>query len=356
MHCLSHRRGLTLVELLAVIAIIGLLAGLLIPAVQSSRESARRTQCNNNLKQIGVALQQFANANNDSLPPGNVSPGKSYDASGSTVSYYTFDFGSTTMFLLPFIGEHTLLAAAYDMSEPQMHDGVRYVYPQGRSNSSAMIPGGTKAVRTVDIATYRCPSDMNIRPTAWQYTSPYFYARYNYTSCAGPIGWWFDTANPCPVDALVATFKKSGTGSNKTPGIFGEYSNASQLTPRTIADMRCRIAAVRDGMSNTIMFGETRPDCCAYLMYGWGQTGNGCGWATTVLPLNYDTCQLSATASPCNKGDAPNFRCNGFRSLHPGGVSFVMGDGRVVFLNETVDHETYQRLGAKADGLSISDY
>lgn len=353
---MKSQRGMTLIELLVVIGIVGMMAIMLLPALQSARESSRRTHCNNNLKQIGLALQQYANANSDSLPPGSVSAGKGYDASGNPVAGgINFDLGSTTMFLLPFVGDYQWLYSAYDMSEPQMHDGVRYVYPS-RSNSSAFIPGGTAAVNTVDIPTYRCPSDMNLRPTAWQYNKPFSFSRNNYTSCAGPIGWWFNAAAPCPVDALNALFPKKSTGSNRVPGVFGEYRTAILLNPRTIADMRCRIAAVRDGMSNTIAIGETRPDCCDYLMNGWGQTGNGCGWATTVLPLNYDSCQLSPTASACHTPFAPNFRCNGFRSMHPGGVSFVMCDGRVVFLPDTIDHETYQRLGAKADGLLILEY
>lgn len=361
MNCriMTRRTGLTLVELLAVIAIIGLLAAMLLPAVQSVRESARRNQCSNNLKQIGVALQRFGNVNNDRFPPGNVAIGN-WDAS----PYQYFNLGSATMYLLPFLGGYDNLAAAYDMSEPrltQLYDAVarKWIFTPQRLNSTAVIPGTSTAARTVRIPTYICPSDVIRRPDHWIYRTPYNIAPYNYVASGGPIMWWVGSSSTsCRELDGLATFRRPPTGSNRVPGVFGNFSTANQQWPYTIPEissMYCSYAAIRDGLTYTIAFGESRPDCNDGLLNGWGGIDNGCQGATTVLPLNYDTCQVQANAPVCNRPGPTAWHSNGFRSLHTGGVNFVFCDGRTVFLSETIDHSTLQRLGAKADGEVLDE-
>ena len=349
-----------------------MLAALLLPAVQTVRESSRRTQCTNNLKQVGLALQRFAEINGGRFPPGNVSVGN-----WDTSPYTYFNVGSTTMYLLPYIGDYTSLYSAYDMSEPrlsQLYNSAtgKWIFHDTavggageRQNPSAMVPGTTTAVRSVRIPTYICPSDVIGRPTYWIYRTPYNVAPYNYVASTGPV-MWESSAPECAYLNSLATFAKPRTGSNRTPGVFGDYANMARFPPYTrldISSIYCSIAAIRDGLSSTIAFGESRPDCADGLLNGWGSTGNGCGGATTLLPLNFDTCQLQPSASVCNRpgpsvngsNTTPTWHGNAFRSLHPGGVNFLLCDGRVVFLSETVDHETLQRLGAKADGLVLNE-
>jgi prepilin-type N-terminal cleavage/methylation domain-containing protein/prepilin-type processing-associated H-X9-DG protein len=358
------RRGLTLIELLAVVAIIGLLAALLLPAVQTVRESSRRTQCTNNLKQMGLALQRFAEINSGRLPPGNVGVGN-----WETSPFSYFNIGSTTMYLLPYVGDYVSLYSAYDMSEPRLsqlynsatgkwifHDTANGGAGE-RQNPSRTVPGTTTPVRSVRIPTYICPSDMIGRPSHWVYSAQFNYAPYNYVASTGPVMWWAGQPECAYLNGLAA-FAKPRTGSNRTPGVFGDYANVAEFPPFTrpdISAMYCSIAAIHDGLSYTIAFGESRPDCADGLLNGWGSTGNGCGRATTLLPLNFDTCQLQANAPICNRPGPNTWHSNAFRSLHSGGVNFLLCDGRVVFLSETVDHETLQRLGAKADGGVLNE-
>lgn len=333
------RCGLTLVELLAVVAIIGLLAGLLLPAVQSVRETARQMQCANNLRQIGIGIGRYAQANQDALPAGSIAP---YRLSSSLIE---FKLGSATMFLLPFIGEYLYLYDGYDMSEPPLYVSGSAVFPS-RNNASAKVPGTTTEVRSVSIPTYACPTDVNARPNPGA-------ARLNYIGSAGPAMWWAGVPECNYVNAM-SVYAKPNTGSIRRPGVFVDYGTALQLgPPPTYADMRCRLAAVRDGLSNTIFFGESRPDCFNSLWNGWGSAINGAGNGTTLAPLNFDTCQPDAP-SPCNQPNA--WHANGFKSLHRGGVTFLMGDGTVSFMSELVDVKILQRLGAKADGEIIEAY
>jgi prepilin-type processing-associated H-X9-DG protein len=116
------------------------------------------------------------------------------------------------------------------------------------------------------------------------------------------------------------------------------------------------MADVTDGLSNTIFVGEQRPKCSAHTR-GGGWSGSSKWGAFTQIPINFDTCRTSTEASAQGK-DFCYADCNwnaaeGFHSLHPGGAQFVMGDGSVRFLPQTIDMVTYNRIGAKADGLPV---
>lgn len=360
-------RGFTLVELLTTIAIIGLLVAMLMPAIQSARESARRTHCGNNLKQLGVALAQYALANSDSFPPGESYWGNSQGAvPGATM----FDHGSLTMYLLPFI-EYPQLYSAYDMSEPVFSGSAVPFNASGGNyrNSVVTLPGSSTPIYETKIPTYQCPSDPQGQiPVTLQQYSNYKRARLNYIGCVGP---YVRGAPGCLteimgfVNAVGANIRKL-TGSNRMPGVFSHYvwTRANTLNrdvnPPQLSALRCRLSAVRDGLSNTILMGEALPDCSWELFVGgWGNAQDSNGRGSTIVPLNYDTCQTgpSGVSPPCNNpsNESGDFSL-GFRSRHPGVVGFVTGDGRVVFLSDTIDYLTYQRLGAKADREAVGDY
>jgi len=131
-----------------------------------------------------------------------------------------------------------------------------------------------------------------------------------------------------------------------SPG--GQAGPFDRLLPSFTAVKHCT-----DGLSNTIFFGEVLPACSVHHSAGWIDTNNGQGFTNTLVPINFDTCQTDLSASPCNHS------CNwttemGFRSRHPGGAQFLFGDGSVHFLTESIDHQTYQHLGAKSDGEAVS--
>lgn len=363
---MTRTRGFTLVELLATIAIIGLLVGLLMPAIQSARESARRTQCGNNLKQLGLALAQYSLANSDSFPPGESYWGNS---SSSFPGATLFDHGSLTMYLLPFI-EYSQLYSAYDMSEPSFSgSGVPFNSSGGNyANSNANIAGTTTKIYTAKISAYQCPSDpQGTIPDTLQKYSGYNRSRLNYIGCVGP---WVRGAPACFTEMMalanaVSTNLKKLTGANRMPGVFSHLVFTRVNTPNyavnppQLSALRCRSAAIYDGLSNTILMGEALPDCSWELFTGgWGNAQDSNGRGSTLVPLNYDTCQTgpSGISPPCNNPLESGDFSLGFRSRHPGVVGFVMGDGRVVFLSDTMDYTTYQRLGSKADREVVGDY
>ncbi|MEI6238976.1 MAG: DUF1559 domain-containing protein [Planctomycetia bacterium] len=355
---MEHRRGFTLIELLVVIGIIGLLVAILLPAVQSVRESSRRAHCQNNLKQIGIGLHGYAHSRKDSFPGGETSV---VGTNGNSFSH-----GSTTMYLLPYI-EQQRVYDYYNMSEPVFaYDSV-----PAFNQDQAVVPGTTKRVSSLSIPTYVCPSDQAAGALPATCSSLFGYARsrLNYIGCVGPWTMWANASCPGTVNSfnLFGTAAQKLTGINQMPGVFSSLYYAvgvgnSQYYGKPFpgfAAGRCRLREISDGLSKTIAFGEARPDCSFWLFLGWGFTPNSNGRGNTLVPLNYDTCDpgsLGNGVPDCQKPFNGNWLSYGFRSRHPGGVGFLMADGAVVFLSENIDHETLQRLGAKADGQAIGSY
>ena len=98
--------------------------------------------------------------------------------------------------------------------------------------------------------------------------------------------------------------------------------------------------------------GEIRPLCSWHGDNGWATTNNGNGYCSTIIPINYDTCQGADAANGCNRFCNWNTEA-GFKSSHPGGAQFLFGDGSVHMLTEDIDYMTYQHLGGKADGSAF---
>jgi prepilin-type processing-associated H-X9-DG protein len=109
---------------------------------------------------------------------------------------------------------------------------------------------------------------------------------------------------------------------------------------------------ITDGLSKTIFMGEVRVACSEHAQAGWATTNNGNGYCTTLIPINYDTCDANAP-DPCHRPCTWNTDV-GFKSAHAGGAQCLFGDGSVQFLNDAIDHQTYQFLGAKADGNPVT--
>jgi prepilin-type N-terminal cleavage/methylation domain-containing protein/prepilin-type processing-associated H-X9-DG protein len=297
------RRAFTLVELLVVIAIIGVLVALLLPAVQAAREAARRTQCVNNLKQIGIGLHNYHDTLRV-LPPGAF-------WAGATTSNSR---GSILLHILPFIEQQTL------------YDKVDFnSAPEGQT-----LPGGGLIAATI-IKTYVCPSEKSTGLLNGR-------AIHNYCASSGPTAHGNNSACACSTYSAWNAYAISPYGSAT------DFAGPFLRIPNTPV----RLADVTDGLSNTIFFGEVRRDCSAHVRGGWVQSNNANGLTSTLIPINFDTCN-DAAADGCNRP------CNwstelGFKSLHPGGANFLFGDGAVRFLTQNIDHDNYQALGGKADG------
>jgi prepilin-type processing-associated H-X9-DG protein len=291
---------MTLVELLVVMAIIGTLVALLLPAVQAAREAARAAQCINNLKQIGVAVHNYEQGKK-LLPPGAI---RQSDGRRG---------GSVFVHLLPML-EQPALYQAFDFKKSNVDDTT--------------LPGTGERVDSVVISSLICPTDE--RELRYDGRVPH-----NYLASRGPTETWSNPSTPCVhpwVDLALAP--------NDDPKLFAG--------PFTRVGVQEQIAAITDGLSATIFFGETRPLCSEHCRNGWAASNNGNGFATTLIPINYDTCDDNA-ADPCHRSNTWNTEV-GFKSAHAGGANFLFGDGSVRYLGEGIDHATYQLLGAKDDG------
>jgi hypothetical protein len=210
--------------------------------------------------------------------------------------------------------------------------------------------GGMLLVGTV-VPIYQCPSDGSNRiittgagslPAAQRKCQPS-----NYYPSMGPTLSISNSGScSCPLYSTFKSYSRTATDANKPAGMF----------TRNGWNFMCRMAEVEDGLSNTIMVGEVRPKCSNHVRQGWSRSNK---WgAFTQIPINFDSCRTKAEADAEGK-DYCYADCNwnsevGFKSLHPNGAQFVLGDGSVKFLTQTIDLWTYQYLGDKADKKAFS--
>jgi prepilin-type N-terminal cleavage/methylation domain-containing protein/prepilin-type processing-associated H-X9-DG protein len=291
----SWRPAFTLIELLVVIAIISTLIGLLLPAVQKVREAAARLKCDNNLKQIGLALHNYHDVNRH-FPAGYVS---GVAANGSDTGP---GWGWAT-YILPNI-EQTGLYSALHLDQP-------------------IEAAANAGPRVTPLSIYFCPSD----------TAPPTSLAMNF-SASGAAG-----ASIC----VVASANYVGVFGDSEPGVDGEgvfFRNS------TIA-----IKDITDGASSTLLAGER-----SVKMGPATWTGSVTG-ANMYEPLNGPQVEdgsgmvLGQARRPPG---APNGEVNEFSSRHHGGANFVFADGHVAFIPASIDPAIYQALATRAGGEPIS--
>jgi prepilin-type N-terminal cleavage/methylation domain-containing protein len=330
---ISIKTGFTLVELLVVIAIIGILISLLLPAVQAAREAARRMQCTNNFKQMGIAMHTYHDALK-SFPSGYVT---------NAVTAPVTEFGDDA----PGWGWGALIL-------PYMEQTA--LYDQLMSNKlSAWHTGNAEAVRR-NIATFLCPSDPRSQEltdiegdTEWQlltyndsgtFTNPDFvgrgiqFGRSSYVACNGTEESW----------------------------LFGgtEVTNGGDALVRQWADgaffrnSRTTIGSITDGTSNTILLGEcastlgnktwvgVHPDATVWCKHPNRVIDNEPPATLVLFHSGPSEAEYSLegryTVHPPN---SPNAMACGTYSHHTGGMNALYGDGSVPFISTTVNHLEY---------------
>jgi prepilin-type processing-associated H-X9-DG protein len=324
--------------LLVVIAIIGVLVALLLPAVQAAREAARRSSCSNNLKQLGLALHNYADVH------------KRFPINYLNWNQSPPHRGSHLVRLFPFM-EQGPMYDQFNFSNPNVED---------TTNSGGVL------LRSFVIPVLICPSDTHDGKNPGD-------ANRALTNYAGSMGAQLMQSNTgCNLSTIVGVGPNDpnsdgeswfGTGdrergdwgdSNRISGVFGR-GGGTNLDP-----WAATFAQIKDGTSNTIAIGEVRPTCGDHSVNGWGHSN--AIWFATTAPINYNTCPgekgLSSDDTqnpPCNRLAAWNTSM-GFKSAHPGGAQFVFGDGSVRMLSETINYTTYQALGDRRDGRPVSNF
>jgi prepilin-type N-terminal cleavage/methylation domain-containing protein/prepilin-type processing-associated H-X9-DG protein len=335
------RRGFTLVELLVVIAIIGILIALLLPALQVARAAARRTQCSNNLKQIGLALHSY-HANFKRFPYGSADHDWEANRNGNSVRYG----GNWRTMIAPFM-EQTAVAKQLSTLNIRSTSAGDQTSPYVASPMQQMI-----------IPAYICPDEPGerIRSTPsdinWTFAPTRGAAITTYFGNAGPVAtgprdWGvagccgYCTDGRVPDKFCLCTF---GDSARYNRGFYhGHNPNGPGMLDMFPNDISLR--KVKDGASNTLHVGET---------HGVNDNGDGCQdymqwmstWAvaSTVYGINAR-----------NVGTTWQNGCN-YRSYHQGGAQFTFADGSVHFINETVNLRTFGHLGARNDGQPLGDF
>lgn len=324
---LSHQ-GFTLVELLVVIAIIGVLVGLLLPAVQAAREAARRMQCSNNMKQLGLALQLYHDVYT-TLPPriGGDAFAINYSPSGLSR-------------LLPYVEQTALYS---QISDPQTFNGKTYPALNVPPYDTKYLPWGST------VSTFLCPSDGQSAVTEVPLgRSSYHFSNGDYA------GWWGDPTTRGPFGIWILypgweTWFQGGT--YNFAGIGDGLSNTLALSergipgPETSGSITTGVAVNQttainySGTSSPVACLATRGSENRYAQGiatgNWGQGSYSFGWQgrnaeiSTIMPPNAPSCSVYA--------EDWNSVMWAATSYHPGGVNSVFVDGSVRFISNSID-------------------
>jgi prepilin-type N-terminal cleavage/methylation domain-containing protein/prepilin-type processing-associated H-X9-DG protein len=315
-------RGFTLLELLIVLAVLAILVGLLLPAVQKVRAAADRGACQSRLKQIALASHGFHDA--QGRLPTTVSNKTPADEFWSPKAV---NKGSWLVHLLPYLGADAVYAGIENLS-PAVPDPI-------------VVPGDGGQLRGL----IRCPADPYDR------TAPVS----NYIGVLGPHRIY----NVCPDAPNPFDVFEDGSALDPTlpytPGApFGDTYTAAEIHGMFGRQgVRITFGSVTDGLSNTLFIGEGLPAQNDHLRGGWFHYNGGTATGSTLLPLNWQ-CDTADDGNPCAPDPLRDWNnwtsSQGFKSGHPGGVNFALVDGSVRFVRDDLDHRTYQLLAKRNDG------
>jgi prepilin-type N-terminal cleavage/methylation domain-containing protein/prepilin-type processing-associated H-X9-DG protein len=308
------RPGFTLIELLVTIAIIAVLIGLLLPAVQNVRESANRLQCQNNLKQFGLAFHNFAGTTGV-LPPsaGRQSKGPPQYPSWTGRNWITWSYP-----LLPQLEQQAL----FDLGEQ--------VVPPTASTPPGAAYGDQNSFMAQSPKVFQCPSDPFVtRGSVQMDGAGSFYGLTSYGVSSGTDSFWLTNRLP-----------------EKNDGVM--YANS-----------QTRLTDIRDGTANTIMAGEQTFTDANFAALGFPEwqliyraaiwrAGNWPPLGQVRVPLDQINFPIDPTLTGTAANQAFTKKSLCYSSLHPGGANFLFSDGSVRFLNQSLSLTTLQALVTRA--------
>lgn len=360
------RAGFTLVELLVVIAIIGILIALLLPAVQAAREAARRSQCNNNLKQMGLAIQGY----NDVYGrfPGQFATYKQVYGGATNIDG---NVGGTFLRMLPYMEQTQVYSQIDTRFDLEGNNGDPWPYAGVRQSAAQNV----WPLATI-INTFICPSVPGQKQNTGNAPSAgnFVWAYNDYAICLGapPVD-----CNPgcqngahgvmgayVPMSLYPQTQWSGYFGNSQMGWMSDRWNPPNDMTSTDGVFSRgpyaATIADILDGTSNTMAIGESPRWCNSYnLQRGWYHSYSGV--YTTVPLVNFPSCQnepdingvmILNSWSPWSQWYNDEVSL-GLKSKHPGGAQVVFADGSTHFINNNINYEIYQRLGVRLDGKTI---
>lgn len=293
----NRRRGFTLIELLVVIAIIGILVALLLPAVQQAREAARRTQCKNNLKQLGLGLQMYHDTYQH-LPSAWVGVDTG-SLSSSVNGLNGWGWGSKIL--------------------PQLDQAP--LFQQINFRLSVADPVHAQ-IRTQNLIVFRCPSD------------------------SGPERWTISDENGTPLSELAIANYVGCFGTTEIDSCEGlPIGTPCVGNGQFYHNSSTRLSDIIDGLSQTILVGERR----TAQDHNWYST-----WAG-VIP-DGEEAAVRIVGSADHTPNHPNHHFDDFSSYHVGGAHFLLGDGSVRFISSNVDEKTYRALATRAGREVVGEF
>jgi prepilin-type N-terminal cleavage/methylation domain-containing protein/prepilin-type processing-associated H-X9-DG protein len=333
---MKRRSGFTLVELLVVIAIIGVLIALLLPAVQAAREAARRTQCANNLKQFGLGIHNYHDTFK-AIPPA----GMSAWGAGAAPNI------GWQVRILPFT-EQTALYEKLNMKLADVPQQRVYKPKDPDPNDQTTW----SRARQHQVPYAMCPDDdEDSIKNGWVQGS-----------YGGNLGAQRNQSNGGNCNNFMVAnvhyeyehgrWNNGGNKKARISGLFGRQCWGP-----------IRLADIKDGTSNTFAVGEILGRCVDHNQGWWSRNCASNAHSSVHVPLNVRTNCVSSQAEAekrlyiypqCYQKNKWNFSW-GFRSYHPAGANFLMADGSVQFINDSINSNIYRAYGGRDDGLPVKE-
>lgn len=348
----ARRGAFTLVELLVVIAIIGVLVALLLPAVQAAREAARRAQCLNNLKQIGLTTQNYVSANK-TLPYGAVL------TEGSMWSLYLAPYMEqqsirnlvhVNKFTINGEGVVNLLEDGYNYANAGPYDSAKIATQAGSANLIAC---------ETPVSVYQCPS------AGFNPSGQYDVSKDNFHVMK---------RQPCSYIGNASGLIKTQLGAGEPGGATFQHDRMKNLDGVLFCNSRIGLKQILDGTSNTLLVGEAFHDWDAvdqrgttaenpagnrqdHWYFGSDDIDTNPGWdpseglGSTSIPMNLQKPGVDQCATPTSAECQELQLC--FGSTHPGGMNAVKCDGSVEFITDGIDAVAWSALGTRDSQIQV---